>query len=317
MRKLYGANILVSTNGLTEEEWKNYRRLGIGGSDVGGVLGASAYSTPLSVWLNKVEGYDKPAGRAAHRGRMCEDWIAREAADRNGWKIKRVNAVLQHPEHKFMLANVDRIIVFPDLAIHEIKMINSNSREKMVLDKGVLPEHELQVRWYLAVLDIEKCWVTYDLPTHDPMDFLVERDMEFEQAMINACKDFWKLVEGNNPPAVDGSEAADDWLKRRFNPTEGCVELPEDAAMLVVQYQSACDVIREAETSKKTAQQRLEVMIGDKTWGRAGGFEVSWRPYSTNRVDTDRLKKELPEIAATYTKTTEARRFSIKKGERK
>ncbi len=34
-------NILVETTGLSKEEWLNYRRMGIGGSDVAALLGIS------------------------------------------------------------------------------------------------------------------------------------------------------------------------------------------------------------------------------------------------------------------------------------
>ena len=40
-------------------------------------------------------------------------------------------------------------------------------------------------------------------------------------------------------------------------------------------------------------------------------FTVKWTAYTSSRVDTSAIKRELPDIAARYTKTTEARRFSI------
>jgi len=40
-------------------------------------------------------------------------------------------------------------------------------------------------------------------------------------------------------------------------------------------------------------------------------YKVFWTPYTSSRVDTTALKKELPDIAARYTKETHSRRFSI------
>jgi predicted phage-related endonuclease len=40
-------------------------------------------------------------------------------------------------------------------------------------------------------------------------------------------------------------------------------------------------------------------------------FTVKYTAYQSSRVDTTSLKKELPEIAERYTKTTESRRFAI------
>ena len=44
---------------------------------------------------------------------------------------------------------------------------------------------------------------------------------------------------------------------------------------------------------------------------QADVFTIKWMPYSSSRVDTTALKKELPEIAERYTKITEARRFQV------
>lgn len=40
-------------------------------------------------------------------------------------------------------------------------------------------------------------------------------------------------------------------------------------------------------------------------------YKVTWKPVSASRIDTTALKRELPEIAEKYTKTTESRRFTI------
>ena len=47
------ANILVETEGLSHEKWLEYRRMGIGGSDVAALLGISKWKSPLELWLEK------------------------------------------------------------------------------------------------------------------------------------------------------------------------------------------------------------------------------------------------------------------------
>ena len=39
---------------ISREEWLEWRRGGLGGSDVAGVLGVSPWATPFSVWWSKV-----------------------------------------------------------------------------------------------------------------------------------------------------------------------------------------------------------------------------------------------------------------------
>ncbi|NCB52849.1 MAG: hypothetical protein EOM54_13395 [Clostridia bacterium] len=43
----------------------------------------------------------------------------------------------------------------------------------------------------------------------------------------------------------------------------------------------------------------------------AGAFKITWKPIESSRLDTSALKKELPELAARFTKTTTSRRFIV------
>lgn len=43
----------------------------------------------------------------------------------------------------------------------------------------------------------------------------------------------------------------------------------------------------------------------------AGAYKATWKAVTSSRVDTSALKKDAPEIAQRYTKTTTARRFVL------
>lgn len=43
----------------------------------------------------------------------------------------------------------------------------------------------------------------------------------------------------------------------------------------------------------------------------AGAFKITWKPVTSSRLDTSALKKELPELAARFTKETTSRRFIV------
>lgn len=42
-----------------------------------------------------------------------------------------------------------------------------------------------------------------------------------------------------------------------------------------------------------------------------GAFKVTWKPVTSSRLDGTALRRELPEIAARYSKQTTVRRFCI------
>ena len=55
----------------------------------------------------------------------------------------------------------------------------------------------------------------------------------------------------------------------------------------------------------------IKAVMGDEELLTAGAYRVSWKTFTSSRLDTTALKKALPEVAAAYMKTTTGRRFSI------
>lgn len=51
----YAPQIVVKTEGLPREDWLEYRRLGIGGSDAAAVLGISPFQTGRDLYYDKLK----------------------------------------------------------------------------------------------------------------------------------------------------------------------------------------------------------------------------------------------------------------------
>lgn len=65
----------------------------------------------------------------------------------------------------------------------------------------------------------------------------------------------------------------------------------------------------EAEAAKAAIVAEMEARGTDTL--QADIFTVRYTAYASSRIDSAALKKELPDVAARYTKTTEARRFQV------
>lgn len=59
------------------------------------------------------------------------------------------------------------------------------------------------------------------------------------------------------------------------------------------------------------AEDAIKTVMGEEETLLAGAFKVSWKSFTSSRLDSSALKKALPEIAAQFTKQTTVRRFSI------
>ena len=67
----------------------------------------------------------------------------------------------------------------------------------------------------------------------------------------------------------------------------------------------------ELEAEIAAAEDAIKAVMSDDELLTAGAYKVSWKTFTSSRVDTTALKKALPEVAAAYTKTTTGRRFSV------
>ena len=68
----------------------------------------------------------------------------------------------------------------------------------------------------------------------------------------------------------------------------------------------------ELEAEIASAEDAIKAAMGEEETLVAGAFKVTWTPYTTQRFDSTRFKKEHAELAAAYTKTTTTRRFSVR-----
>lgn len=103
---------------VTEEQWLDWRRKGIGGSDVAVALNFSPYRTARELYYDKIgvamanEGPDKSI--TFQIGHLLEDVVAQIFAKKTGLSVFEDHWMYQHPLFPFMIADVDRFVMLPD-----------------------------------------------------------------------------------------------------------------------------------------------------------------------------------------------------------
>lgn len=309
---------IANTAGMSHQDWLNVRRRGIGGSDAAAIAGLSKWKSPMSVYLEKIGEVESEAGEAAYWGLALEDVIVREYAKRSGLRVKRRNAVLQHREHKFMIANIDRIVgnIYgkgPGTGVLEIKTTSAYNKDAWSGDK-IPDEYMIQVQHYLAVTGYRWAAIAVLIGGQEYQERLVIRDWDIISYLIEIERDFWKLVENRTPPEIDGSKASTDVLNLLYPRSEEKSEilLPDDAVGLIDQYQTAAGEEKAAAGRKDEAANKLKAMLGECEAGYIGDRRVTWKTAIQERVDSKKLKAEHPKIFKKYAKVSPYRRFAIK-----
>ena len=311
------AKVLADTFDMSREEWLRTRKRGIGGSDASAILGFNPWKSAFELYIEKTSDEVREIDNdAIYWGNVLEDVVAEEFTRRTGKKVRRRNQTFVHPEYDFMIANIDRDVV-GEKALLECKTTNAFNADAWE-GEHIPPAYICQMQHYMAVLGYEKAYIAVLIGGQRFVWKELERDDEFIELMIQAEKDFWENhVLKEIPPEIDGTNSASELLKKMYPQDNGETIMLEsdEAEMLIEAIESIKSEIKDKNTLLKEYENKLKLMIGDAAVGVTPRYEVNLKTYERNSIDTRKLKKELPDIAEKYTKTSTYRQLKIKQVE--
>lgn len=309
---------VIDTKSMTHKDWLKQRRLGIGGSDVATILGLNKYSSPYQLWLDKtgqIEIDESEVSDAAHFGNVLEEVVAKEFTERTGKKVRRANRMFQHDQYPFLLANIDRDIVGEN-AILECKTASMYLADRW--EGEDIPEQYIcQVQHYMNVLNREYAYMAVLIGGQKFVWKKIERDQELIDIIQDKLIEFWEVnVKQMIPPAIDGSDSTEEYIKERYASSETGKEisLKKDIDDLLDQREELQETKRVVETSIKEIDNLIKVELGEKEAeiGIAPRHIVTWRPVESTRIDSKRIKTEQPELFEKYSKVSTYKKLSIK-----
>ena len=310
---------LADTRSLDRSQWLEVRKGGIGSSDAAAAVGLNPYKSQLELWLEKTGraatndeglGMDDPR----YWGTLLEPYVAVAYQQKTERRVRKVNAVLQHPSFPFMLANIDREVVGNrDVQILECKTAGEFGSR---LWKDGVPDYvQLQVQHQLAVAGKDAADVAVLLCGQQLEIHRIERDEEVIARLIVLETRFWEYVETDTPPPADGSDSAARALRHLYRGEDSSVDFTADAGANETFDQLAA-LNTELEAKGREAEklkQLLQQAMGDaSTAAFVNGVVTFKRAKDGARIDTKGLAAGHPDIAARYTVTTPgSRRFLL------
>jgi len=315
---------LVKTNTLSRDEWLTVRKGGIGSSDAGAAVGLNPYQSPLELWLvktgrdgglPKVDPNDET--NPMYWGTLLEPIVAAHYTKRSGNRVRRINAVLQHPDQDkaWMLANIDREIVgAADVQILECKTAGEFGAR---LWRDGVPDYVVcQVQHQLAVTGKAAADVCVLICGQEIRIYRIERDDVLINRLIELERQFWRYVEMDVPPPADGSDSADVALRCLYPHDAGhTLDLTQDRDLSA----TFADLVsvREEIAHREQVEAQLMQKIQQRMAGASRAvFEtgaVSWkRSKDSLGVDMEKLLQAQPDLLQRYPLTKPgSRRFLI------
>jgi len=265
------------------------RRLGIGGSDIGAIAGLCPFKSAFDVWLEKT-GQREPRGdtAASYWGKALEDVVARRYSEETGHELT-IGSQMVHPERDWHRGNPDRLAA---AVCHLIEIKAAGIRQAHRWGEpgtDEIPEEYLaQVQWYLALLPgYEVADIPVLIAGNDYRVYTVARNERLIGALVEIGERWWRdHVVGGKPPAIDGSEAAREYLARRY-PRELAPLLQSTPAIeeIAQRLRAAKERRAQAAVEEELAGNELRALIGEAEgiggeWGR-----VTWKAQSRTTTD--------------------------------
>jgi putative phage-type endonuclease len=299
----------------------SWRPWGVGGSDIGAIVGLSPYKTVVDVWLEKTGSSTRSRGSrhvAQRLGSYLEPFVVEEYERLSGNSCEAYDRPLLHPQYPELFGHVDRIATvtsvpagptaesgcFAKRVVLECKTSSAfrTSEWGPAWSDQVPAEYLVQCLWYLGLSGLEEAHLAVLLGNTELRTYRIARDEALERYLFEYAHRFWvdHVLSGVPPEPVtrEGVES----LHPKHTP--GLTKEADEALLGdLARYAQLSQEICSAKSELERLKDRLAVAMGPAESLSFGGKTLaSWRnSKGVSRIDVERLRRERPDVARDYT----------------
>jgi len=314
---------------MSNDEWLEARKGGIGGSDAGTIVGVNKYKSAYALWGEKtgIMPTEFSGNDATDWGHDLERPIAAHYARKHNKAVVEWPVILRSLEEgrEFMFANLDFLIVepseeFPAGTVQTWRFATPPPNVEGILEvktAGIaspgnpgawaynnIPESYMLQGYHYGIVagfhEVPKITFAALIGGQG----LQVREMEWNQNiadnLIIAEAEFWEQVVTKTAPPTDGSEATEAAQRQRYpRHEEGkFVEAEVDLLALIAEFEAAKEEADAADAKRKALRAQIVELVGDAESAKYNGTVLL--TYKAGKevesLDADRIKKEAPEI---------------------
>lgn len=301
-------------------EWLEYRKSGIGSSEVATILGLNPWETPYQLWRRK-KGLDpaKDETFAMKAGHYLEDAVAQFWHDETGCDIIKSSAgdwLIRDNERTYLQVSPDRTYWLADMPHNSTnKGILECKTTQMRIDADDLPKHWFcQVQYQLGVAGYQQGSLAWLCSGREFGYRDIALVPDFYGWMIEEVERFWTdyIIGDKEPEAISVTDVVTKYSRH----TDG--KIIEATADIVTAFNQLKDVrteLSKLEATKEELEARIKIGFGDAEAMSYGGQTLAtWKAAKdSSKFDSKLFCKENPELAGKYTTTQPgSRRFLLK-----
>lgn len=300
-------------------EWLDYRRAGIGSSEIATIVGLNPYETPYQLWRRKI-GLDEPKSEtfAMKAGHYLEDAVSQFWSDATGRQIIKASAgdwIVRNDDKPFVQVSPDRTYWLDDNRSNDNKGILECKTTQRAIDADDLPKTWFcQVQYQLGGAEIQQgsiAWLTAGRE-FGYQDLTLVPD--FYAWLVEEAERFWvdNVMGGKEP---DCANVQDVLIKFNKHTNGKVVEVGEDVMEAYNQLKDVRAEISKLEEQKEALEAKLKMGFGDAEAISYGGNTLAtWKAgKDSEKFDAKAFQADHPELAKQYTKSVKSsRRFLLK-----
>jgi putative phage-type endonuclease len=304
-------------------DWLDWRRSGIGASDVAGILGISPWSSPYSVWADKVGiTPDDDPTEAMEMGLALEPAINELFHRRTGLYVAGEQTRAVHPDLPWALATLDgQVMQYPPHFAQYNPIPLGNLEAKTTSDspakwEEAIPDmYAAQIQWQMFVTGAQRTWVA---AIHASFGlkfrvYEVERDDHDIEFIVNRVTEFWhNHVIAGVAPDTDATVATAEALRHLPVEPGKTIDL-DDLQGHFLELRSLKDELKATNDLISFHENAIKAAMGDATDAYIDGTPAAtWRPQSRTTFDSKAFREDNPDLdLSDYEITTTSRTFRL------
>lgn len=309
-----------------EVDWDELRTKGIGGSDIGALMGLNKYSSPLMVYRQKVEGWKQDLSNNANikKGKELENLIltnyVNPLVSSKGYVVGKPDFMIVNDDIPYFRANVDGIAYKPgtphtENIIIEIKWIsewaevNWNGPEY----NGVPASYYAQVQLYMAVTGAKGALICglFD-KNWEFKTYWIPRDEMFIMGMKSVGKKFYEYnMVMKIPPMVSSDVDKEEVIK--ISKTAPKPTVPDsEMSKTVEEYLELSKKIKELEREKSKCNDILLEGYKNGHYPDNPDHSLKLATITRHSFNSTKFKEEQPALYEQYCEDSESTRFTVK-----
>lgn len=308
-------------NQTSHEQWLADRKNGLGGSDIGVILGLNPKKTPYQLWCEKTGRSDGIVDNNFTRaGVKLEPMVAEWFEEETGFYLTNPgNHVSRHAIHDYILGTPDRKVMDTTRQQEGILEIKTTGQ---IIDQDDPPMPWFcQLNWYAGIFksynstgyDVNHlAWFERLTCAFNRMEF--DYDPAFFDMMVNKGGEFWTkyVLTDTPPPPITGADVAS--MYKSHTPGK-IIFATEELQDKIAELKNLKLMLKQQEEMSAKIVDMLQMVMGDAESIFIDGIPaVTWKQSKDSaRFDSKRFEAEHPDLYRQYlAQQSGSRRFLVK-----